>query len=371
MNNNYFKVFFDCGSSKIRAGAFNRDDADNNFFYESDFFHDHVNIITEIQKSISFLEKNTKEYVNDINLIIDSTKMFSVGISVSKKIDEKKLEKKDIQFLIQNAKQQVLRNYLNSDIIHIIIKNYKIDNIYYKTLPEDIECDLISLDIFFICLPKQTVEYFKRYFSELDISVNQISCSSYAKVVNYMDNFSDVDNFSFIDIGFEKTSIFCYSKNEIISLNILPVGGNHITKDISNVLKISLSEAEIIKLCFDKNQEILNKNQISLDLIQQIIFARVEEILELCDSSIKLNFDLKKTGHHKMILMGEGSKILDNNYKEKISFLNDIDLLEETTKDICWSAYKLLEKSNKQKVVIFPKKQTKQGFFEKLFHLFK
>ena len=31
-----------------------------------------------------------------------------------------------------------------------------------------------------------------------------------------------------------------------------------------------------------------------------------------------------------MILMGEGSKILDNRYKDKISFSNDIDFLEET-----------------------------------------
>ena len=31
-----------------------------------------------------------------------------------------------------------------------------------------------------------------------------------------------------------------------------------------------------------------------------------------------------------MVLMGEGSKILDNQYKDKISFSNDIDFLEET-----------------------------------------
>ena len=33
--------------------------------------------------------------------------------------------------------------------------------------------------------------------------------------------------------------------------------------------------------------------------------------------------------------MGDGSKILDNKFKEKISFSNDVDLLEETTIDIC------------------------------------
>ena len=43
--------------------------------------------------------------------MIDSSKMLSIGISLSKKLDGSKLKKEDIQFLIQDAKQQVLRNY--------------------------------------------------------------------------------------------------------------------------------------------------------------------------------------------------------------------------------------------------------------------
>ena len=104
-------------------------------------------------------------------------------------------------------------------------------------------------------------------------------------------------------------------------------------------------------------------------MIQQIIFSRVEEILELCTKSIKL--DLIKSNQSKMILIGDGSKIFDNKFKEKIFLTSDIDLLEETTEDICQSAVKLLSGLNKQEVVIIPKKTIKVGFFERLFHLFK
>jgi len=370
MSNKNFQVYLDCGSSKMRAAAFNKNNIENSFYYESDFLYDYKNIDSEIEKIISFLEENTKEYLNDVNLIIDSTKMLSVGISVYKKIDGVKLEKEDIQFLIQDAKHQILRNYFDYNITHTIIKNYKIDNIEHNSLPDDINCNFISLDIFFICLPKKTIEYFKRQFFKLDLSVNHIFCSSYAKSSSYKENFSKVKNLSFIDIGFNKTSISCYSNNEIISLDVLPIGGNHITKDISKVLKMSLKEAEEIKLSFDKNNEILEKKKISLDLIQQIIFARVEELLELSDLSIKLNFNFKTPYQYKMILMGEGSKILDNKYKEKISFSNNIDFLDETGENICQSASKLLKKLNKEETVLSSKKLSKQGFFEKLFHFF-
>ena len=41
--------------------------------------------------------------------MIDSPKMISIGISVSKKLEGPKLKKEDIQFLIQEAKQQILK----------------------------------------------------------------------------------------------------------------------------------------------------------------------------------------------------------------------------------------------------------------------
>ena len=105
--------------------------------------------------------------------------------------------------------------------------------------------------------------------------------------------------------------------------------------------------------------------------MQQIIFARTEEILELSSRSIKLNLNLAELSQFKMVFMGEGSKILDKKFKEKISFSNSIDFLEETIEDICQSGLKLAEEPNKQEVVVIPKKLIKLGFFEKLFHFFK
>ena len=69
--------------------------------------------------------------------------------------------------------------------------------------------------------------------------------------------------------------------------------------------------------------------------------------------------------------MGEGSKILDNQYTNQIDFSKDINFLEETTKDICQSGFNLMMRLNKQEVLVVPKKRIKQGFFEKLFHFFR
>jgi len=369
MSNKNFQTFFDLGFSKVRASTFNINNNNEVFYFESEFFTDQSNLELKIQKIIASLEKDTNEYINNINLMIDSSKMLSVGISLSKRFDGSQLKQTSIKFLVQEAKQQILKYYINHNIIHIIISNYKIDGVDYAYLPDEIKCNFISLDILFICLPNDLVSNFKEIFSKSNILVDQIICSSYARSINYKDSLNLSGYLSFIDIGFNRTSIISYCNDKILSLNTLPVGGNHITKDISKILEIDLERAELEKLNLDQKLKLSNDEDISVKTLQKIVFARTEEILELCVKSLDLNsYTVDK---FKMVLIGDGSKIIDNQDKDKILFSNDIDLLDETSEDICQSGFKFITGLNKQEVVVVPKRQTKQGFFEKLFHFFK
>ena len=72
--------------------------------------------------------------------------------------------------------------------------------------------------------------------------------------------------------------------------------------------------------------------------------------------SIKLNLNLLSLEQFKLVITGDGSRILDNESKEKISFSTDIDLIDESVEDIFQSASKLINGLNKQEVVIIPKK---------------
>ena len=213
------------------------------------------------------------------------------------------------------------------------------------------------------------VLYFKKIFSNSNISVNQIICSSYAKSINYKDNLNLNGHLSFIDIGFNKTSVISYFNNKILSLDVLPVGGNYITKDISKVLNIDLEKSEQIKLNFDKNYRDLNDKDLPIETLQKIIFYRIDEILELCLKSLELNLFVPE--RFKILLMGNGSKILGNHPKDNIFFSNDIDYLADTLEDICQSGFKFGTQPNNQEVMVVPKKHIKHDFFERFFHFFK
>ena len=46
----------------------------------------------------------------------------------------------NIKFLVQEAKQEILKYYTGYNIAHIIINNYKIDGVDYPFLPDKINC---------------------------------------------------------------------------------------------------------------------------------------------------------------------------------------------------------------------------------------
>ena len=398
MTDNKFSIYFELGSSQIRAAAINKIEKEKNFFLEKNCITNlkskNVNLIDtqEVIQSIIFeLEKKTNEYLDKIHLMIDSSQSLTVSLSLQKNIGGKNISKDQIEYLIQDGKQQILEHYVNYEILHIIVSNYIIDQNNFENPQLNLKCNNFAIEVIFICLPKNLINEIKNVFKKCQISPNQISCSSYVKSLSYKEQFESFNNLAFIDVGYEKTSVIVYNKNQLLSFETLPVGSNHITKDLSKVLKINEVAGENIKnnlnefvsLSKENNDlnafklkylgEFKNKEK-TLDLINKIIHARVDEILNLSFKSIKQKNNLYEIDKFKIILLGQGSKILDNkniDIKETIPIFDEIVFFEENLSIIFDSALRLDQGINKNEVVIIPKKVKKAGFFEKLFHFFK
>ena len=171
----------------------------------------------------------------------------------------------------------------------------------------------------------------------------------------------------------------------------MAIGGNHITKDISKVLNLNAELSEKIKsnlnndIIFSENEgsseifdkEVLNiirEKKLSFDLVKKVIFARIEETLNLSFKIIDKNVSSDAIKELKIILIGQGSKILDNKYidmTETIPLVDEIDFFEESVLNICESGLQLNEGINLQEVQIIPKQHKNRGLFEKLFYFFK
>ena len=83
------------------------------------------------------------------------------------------------------------------------------------------------------------------------------------------------------NIGAETVSIVVFDNNIPISLEVFPIGGNDITNDIALGLKISLEEAEAIKLGG------ITATSYSRKKLEEIISARLGDVFELIEVHLK------------------------------------------------------------------------------------
>ena len=80
---------------------------------------------------------------------------------------------------LNDLKNLCQSNLQNKKIIHFLIEKYVIDNKFYTTLPENVNCNIFSLDTEFICLSKNLIENIEKILKKYHISLNQILSASY------------------------------------------------------------------------------------------------------------------------------------------------------------------------------------------------
>ncbi|MFN3739126.1 MAG: cell division protein FtsA [Thermodesulfovibrionales bacterium] len=101
-----------------------------------------------------------------------------------------------------------------------------------------------------------------------------------------------------VDIGGGTTDISVFKDRRLLFTKTITVGGNHITNDLAIGLKIPVQEAERLKIKYgsavlrNSSDEIeidslRNRRTISLGIIEEIIYARSEELISLIKDSIK------------------------------------------------------------------------------------
>ncbi len=398
MTEKNFETYIDFGSSKIRIGVFNKDLPKKKFFSEkkclSNFNLNYFDLNDSkkvIEKLIQYSEKEVGCHLKNINLMIDTPDLFSIDLSIKKNLEGKRVSIDDIKYLLQDARQLIQKNNFDKKIIHIIIEKFFFDKkIFYSIPTENIQCNYLILEIKFFCFSNLIIEQLNNNFKENHIAINNILCSSYVKSSNYHQLFDKYDKKVFLDIGYKKSCLTIFDKNRMIFFNTIPLGGNHITKDISQVLKISEDDSEDIKRSLNQsestfssetNDEFISnletkkklQEKIPLDLLKKVIHARIDEILNLSFRNINFSSLLGEKKNCILVFTGEGSKILDKNFiylENKFNFFSEMNFFEESTDTICQSGYNFSKKNNYHEVNIISKKPKKSGFFEKLFHLF-
>ncbi len=235
------ETFIDFGTYKTRLGVFNTSSSSKDYFIEKKT-HSNVNIeninLHDFEKKIKELIQTTEKQINyhikDLNVMLDLSNFSSIDVSLKKNYEGKNISLEDIQILLQESRQMFQENNKNNKIIHMIVKKFIFDENVFLEIPENnLKCNNLTLEIKFICYPNNILDKIQNIFNYNDVVINNFSCSTYVKSLNYNKLFQNHEKKIFLDIGFKKTCLAVYEKDVLIHLNSIPIGGNHITSDIS------------------------------------------------------------------------------------------------------------------------------------------
>ena len=139
-----------------------------------------------LYSNIFKIEKKLNSFIKDVYVILDSKEFHSIKLSIKKDNNGNLINSDALIHPLNDLKNLCQSNLQSKKIIHFLIDKYLIDNKFYKTLPENVNCNIFSLDTEFICLSKNLIENMEKILKKYHISLNQILSARY--VEKFKDN---------------------------------------------------------------------------------------------------------------------------------------------------------------------------------------
>ena len=343
-----------------------------------------------IRLSISSAEKEAKVSLKKINVILEQPDLLCTKFSKHKKIDGSKIKRNDIEFLLKEAKKQLMLNDKNQSIIHIFNHNYTVDGKTFIEEPINVFADSLMHEITFITAPKNNLKNINQIFLDCDIEIEKLISQTFALGIELFDLKELKSEVVLINLDFNKISLGLFKNLALIHSITFPFGIDHITNDISKVCSLSSKESLAIRnnidFLFNNNSNIFDEKNflkedffidskfrnISKNLIFDIIKARINEVLEIIKKQLSLTGFNFNTGTN-LYLTGQGVNLINiEKYFQNFLKLNTtIRKKNNIDKNFlaCFGAIKLINEGWETEAIPEVKVKTieKIGFLRKFF----
>lgn len=191
---------------------------------------------------------------------------------------------------------------LNREIIHVIPKDYRLDD--QKNIKDPLGMHGVRLEMNALVVSGSTahLKNIARSLEAAGTAAESFVVEPIASAEAVLSTKQKELGTVLINIGGSTTSMAVFEDGDLLHLAVLPVGSGHITNDIAIGLRTSIEVAEAVKLQYGSAlpDEIGKKEEIDLSIfdaqedaivsqrhVAEIIEARLEEIISFVNSELK------------------------------------------------------------------------------------
>lgn len=209
---------------------------------------------------------------------LDETR--ATGFAIISRADQE-ITALDMEKAGKVAREAAAPAFLNRHVLHSIPLEYRVDSMKVLGNPVGMKGVRLEVDYLFITCLAQHEEALVESVEDAGIEVVDHMASPLAGSYVLLEGDQKMKGCVLANIGAETISIVVYDENIPISAKVFPMGSSHITDDIALGFRISLEEAERVKVGKLSGAMYPRKK------VDDFIVGRLESMFELIDKHLK------------------------------------------------------------------------------------
>ena len=187
----------------------------------------------------------------------------------------------DMEKTREAAYQAATPNFLNRTVLHEIPLEFRVDGTKTLGEPRGMKGTRLEADYLFITCLTQHADLLESATEAADLEVIDRMASPLAGSYVTLTKDQKMKGCVLANIGSETVSIVIYDEGLPVSVKVFPMGSSHITDDLALGFKVSLEDAERLKLGR------LSGSMYPRKRVEEIITTRFRTIFDLIDKHLK------------------------------------------------------------------------------------
>lgn len=187
----------------------------------------------------------------------------------------------DLERALAESEKRIRDRIVNRKVLHAIPVSYRVDGEAVLGRPHGMKGTKLSIESLFITCLEQHLKDLIQAVEGVGIEVEDVMAAPLAASFVTLTKVQKIAGCVLANIGAETVSIAVFENNVPQSLKIFPVGSRDITHDIALGLKVSLEEAEQLKLGAITGSNVPRKH------LDDIVATRLQDIFQLIEAHLK------------------------------------------------------------------------------------
>ncbi|GAB4405779.1 MAG: cell division protein FtsA [Bacteriovoracaceae bacterium] len=257
--------------------------------------------VVNIEKTIKSIQCSLEEAklmaginINRVSIGIAGSHIYSFNSSGVVAVKGREINQDDVDRVIDAAKAIVIPS--DREIIHVIPQEFTVDSTKGIKNPIGMYGTRLEANIHVVTGSISLIQNLVKCVEATGVKIENITLQPIASSEAVLTAEEKEMGVVLVDIGGGTTDVAIWKDGNLIHTQIIPVGGNHFTNDLSVALKVPHAEAERIKVNhggvipekFASNANVMvstvaghPQREVSLRLVAEILGARAEELFDI------------------------------------------------------------------------------------------